>query len=90
MHFIYTVCTVRTVLHVEPCSVPCGGLGEWGWGGMDACINMCMAESLPCSPGTVTTLLISYTPRQNTKFKRKTSGGGSIRDISKQCLYSRL
>ena len=63
---------------------------EWGWGGMDACINMCMAESLPCSPGTVTTLLISYTPGQNTKFKRKTSGGGSIRDISKQCLYSRL
>ena len=30
---------------------------------------MCMAESLHCSPGTVMTLLISYTPIQNKRFK---------------------
>ena len=31
---------------------------------MDSCI-ICMTESLYCSPETITTLLISYTPRQN-------------------------
>ena len=40
---------------------------EGGWGRMDTC--MCMAESLCCSPETATTLLISYTPIQNNKFK---------------------
>ena len=30
---------------------------------MDTCL--CMAESLCCSPGTTTTLLIGYTPIQN-------------------------
>ena len=39
-------------------------------GRMDTCIYM--TESLPCSPETVTTLLISYAPTQNKKFKRKT------------------
>ena len=39
-------------------------------GRMDTCI--CMTESLPWSPETVTTLLISYAPTQNKKFKRKT------------------
>jgi len=39
------------------------GLGENG------CIYTCMAESLHCSPETTTTLLISYTPIQNKKFK---------------------
>ena len=34
--------------------------GRGPWGRMDTCI--CMAESLPCSPETITTLLISYTP----------------------------
>ena len=33
---------------------------------MDAC--MCMDECLPCSPETITTLLISYIPIQNKKF----------------------
>ena len=41
-----------------------------GWEGclgrMDMCI--CIAESLRSSPGTITTLLISYTPIQNKKF----------------------
>ena len=32
---------------------------------MDTCI--CMAESLHCSPKTITRLLISYTPIQNKK-----------------------
>ena len=32
---------------------------------MDTCI--CMAESLCCSPETITRLLISYTPIQNKK-----------------------
>ena len=34
---------------------------------MDTCI--CMAESLPYSPETTTTLLVSYIPIQNKKFK---------------------
>ena len=33
------------------------------WGRMDSCI--CMGESFHCSPETVTTLLIGYTPLQN-------------------------
>ena len=38
----------------------CGNLNQRGfWRRMDACI--CMAESLCCSPETITTLLISYT-----------------------------
>ena len=32
----------------------------------DTCI--CMAESLCCPPETIKTLLIGYTPTQNTKF----------------------
>ena len=46
----------------------CGSLdGRGVWGTMDTCI--CMAESLCCSPETITTLLTGYTPIQNTKFK---------------------
>ena len=37
------------------------------WEGMDTCV--CMAEFLRCSPETITTLLISYTPLQNKKLK---------------------
>ena len=33
------------------------------------CVCICMAESLHCSPETIITLLISYTPKQNKKFK---------------------
>ena len=47
----------------------CGSLAGRGvWGRMDTCI--CMAESLHCSPETITTLLTGYTPIQNIKFKR--------------------
>ena len=34
--------------------------GRGGWGRMDTC--MCLAESLCCPPGTITTLLIGYPP----------------------------
>ena len=36
---------------------------------MDTC--MCMAESLCCSPETITTLLIGYIPIQNKKLQKK-------------------
>jgi len=42
----------------------CASLNGRGfWGELDTCI--CMAESLHCSPEKITTLLISYTPKQN-------------------------
>lgn len=44
----------------EVCSLLGGSLAGRGvWGRMDAC--MCVPGSLPCSPETITTLLISYT-----------------------------
>jgi len=47
----------------------CGSLdGRGVWRRMDTCVFM--AESLPCSPETSTTLLISDTPIQN-KVKKK-------------------
>ena len=49
---------------MELCSILCGSLDGNGVGGeMDTCI--CMAESLCCSPETITTLLIGYIPKQN-------------------------
>ena len=44
---------------------------EWEgvWGRMDTCI--CMAESLHCSPETITVLLITYTPIENKKCNLK-------------------
>ena len=42
--------------------------GEFGER-MDTCI--CMAESLHCSPATITPLLIGYTPVQNKNLKKK-------------------
>ena len=50
-------CTGRQILY------HCAILGR-----LDTCI--CMAESLHCSPKTITTLLISYTPIQTTKLKK--------------------
>ena len=56
--------------HRELCSKLHGCLdGRGVRGRMDTCI--CMAESLHCSPETLTTLLISYTPRQTKKLKKK-------------------
>ena len=42
--------------------------GEW------IHVYVCMAESLCCSPETITTLLIGYTPIQHKKLKKKRSG----------------
>ena len=58
-----------TVEHGEVCSVLWGSLDWRGvWGRMGTCI--CMAESLHCSPETITTLLIGYMPVQNKKLKK--------------------
>ena len=55
---------------MELCSVLRGSLDRRGFGGrMDTCIRM--AQSLHCSPKTIRTLLISYTPIQNKKCKIK-------------------
>ena len=49
------------VMHRELCSMLCSSLdGRGVWGRMDTCI--CRAESLHCSPETITTLLISSIP----------------------------
>ena len=48
------------------------GLGENG----DTCI--CMAESVGCSSGTITTLLVGYTPIQNKKLKKKKRNAGFV------------
>ena len=46
----------------------CGSLvGRGVQGRTDACI--CMAESLGCSPETITTLLVGYAPIQNKELK---------------------
>ena len=57
---------------MELFSMLCGSLdGRGTWGRMDTYV--CMAESLCCPPETITTLLISYTPTQNSKLKKKKS-----------------
>ena len=43
-----------------------------------------MTESLCCSPETITTLLIGYTPTQNKKFKQKN------RTLQKPCTVLAL
>ena len=51
-------------------TIQCGNLdGSGFWDRMDTCIYI--AESLHCSPETITTLLIDYTPIQNKKLKKK-------------------
>ena len=68
------------VQHMELCSMSCASLnGRRTWGRMDTCIciriririRICMAESLHCSPETITVLLISYTPIQTAFGVRK-------------------
>ena len=59
-----------SVKYRELCSMLCGNLdGKGVWGRMPTCTWM--AGSLCSSPETITTLLISYTPIQNKKFKKK-------------------
>ena len=58
-----------TLWHMELRSMFCGSLeGRGVWGRINTCI--CMAESLHWSPGTITVLLIGYTPIQNKKLKK--------------------
>ena len=56
---------------MELCSMLCGNLdgGGAGCGRMDTCIHM--AESLCCSPETITSSLIGYSPIQNKIFLKK-------------------
>ena len=55
---------------MELCSMLCGSLERRGvWVRMDTWT--CMVESLCCSPETITTLLISYTPIRNKMFKKQ-------------------
>ena len=56
---------------------------EGSWGRMHTCVWM--AESLRCSPETITTLLTGWTPIQNKKFKRKTK---TIKELHKVSLTS--
>ena len=47
----------------------CGSLdGSGVWGNME--IYVCVAQSLYCSPETITILLIDYTPIQNKILKK--------------------
>ena len=46
---------------------------------MDTCVYM--AESLPCFPVTMTTLLISYTPVQNVFGVRKITNNFFITEV---------
>ena len=58
-----------TVERMKLCSMLCGNLdGRGVWGRMGTCV--CMAESLCCSPETITRILISFTPIQNLKKKK--------------------
>ena len=62
---------------MELYSMLCGSLdGRTIWGRMDTCI--CMTESLHYPPEIITTLLISYTPIQSKKFKKKKKAGGTV------------
>jgi len=54
--------------------------GRGVWGRMDTCI--CMAESLYCLPKTITTVLISYTPIENTKLEKNMVGTVTTRILS--------
>ena len=56
-----------TVQHRELCSMLCGSLeGRGVWGRMDPCI--CVAESLCCSPETITTLFVNPAISQYKMF----------------------
>ena len=52
---------------MEHCSVLCGSLDEWEWS-LDTCAHM--AESLCCSPETITTLLTDHSSIQNKQLKK--------------------
>ena len=53
-------------------------------GGTGTCT--CLAESLGCPPGTITALLISYTPTQNKKLKKRKLDDYSHSNIICNCI----
>ena len=77
-----------TLQHMELCSVLCGSLnGREVWGRMDTCL--CTAEPLCCSPETITTLLVSYSPTPNKPFK-KIKYIYQILKKEKKCLMTKI
>ena len=69
---------MHTLLYLTDCvahgallSVICQPGWEGVWGRMDTCICIYVAESLHCSPETITVLLISYAPIQTAFGVRK-------------------
>ena len=55
------------VWNMKPYWMLCASLdGSGAWGRMDSCRRM--TESPPCSPETITTLLMGHIPTQNKKF----------------------
>ena len=76
--------------HRALCSKSCGSLdGRGVWGRMDTCT--CVAEPLHCSPETITSLLMNYSPMQNKKFKilfkfKKKKSGEKFKVVS--CGFS--
>jgi len=55
---------------LEFCSMLCGSEdGRGVWRRMDTCV--CVTGLLHCSPETITTLLIGYTPIKKLKVKKR-------------------
>ena len=52
--------------------------GEW--------IHVYMAESLGCSPKTITVLLIGYSPTQNKKLEKKIGDGPNLTPMGHSLL----
>ena len=75
---------------MEFCSVLCGSLdGRGVWRSVDKCI--CVAESLPYSPETITTLLIGHTPVQNKEVKKVKYMRRSVQVMCKYCaIYKEI
>ena len=83
---MYTLLHLKWITNKNLPYIACGTLlnvmchpgWERIWGRMNIC--KCMAESLHCSPETITTLLIGYTPIQNVFDVKK------IKKLSSLCL----
>ena len=85
---------------MELCSVLCASLdggGGGGWGRIDS--SICMAECLPCSPETITILLISNIPNTKCfdvkktikiKFKKRKERGSTHQKKKKNVKISNL
>ena len=66
------------VQHRELCPMSCGSLdGRGVCRRMDTC--MCMAESLCCSPETITTWLIGYSPKTQVQKEKEILGRYTVK-----------